>query len=164
MTTQEELKSCEGCGATVYPEHIEAGRAAYWAGQLLCPVCLNEKKSETASGSAPPEAEEPLSLVDEEEVEKAGRKITALGAAGLAAQKLTDDSKLTRPLNKTGTGATRMKIFHTKMNDGASQFLSQTINEWLDGNPDIEVKFVDSTVGVWEGKHPEPHLILSVWY
>lgn len=164
MSTEEELKVCEACGATIYPEHIKAGRAVYWAGKLLCAVCLDEKKAETSSGSQPLEDVEPVALVDEVEVEQSGRKISALGSSGLAEQKLTDESKLTRPIRSTGAGATRVRVFHTKMNDGAVQFMTQTINEWIDSHPEIDVKFVDSTVGVWEGKHAEPNLILSVWY
>ncbi|NLX06185.1 MAG: hypothetical protein GXY33_13685 [Phycisphaerae bacterium] len=163
----EELKSCEVCGATVYPEHIKAGRAAFWAGQLLCAVCLNEKKSESSSTAAPAVAgqEEPLSLVDEDDMDKSSsRIIKAMGAGGVASQGGFDDSKLARAVNKSGTGATRVRIFHTKMNDGAVNFMSQTINEWVDQNPEVEIKIVESTVGVWEGKHPEPHLILTIWY
>ena len=161
----EELKSCEVCGATIYPEHIDGGRAALWAGQLLCPVCLTEKKAEkAASPEAPaPTEDEPLSLVAEEELDET-RSITAFGAKGVAARVVLDETKLKRPLNKSGAGATRMRIFHTKINDGAAVFMTQTINEWIDANPDIEVKFVGSAVGIWEGKHPEPHLILTLWY
>jgi hypothetical protein len=73
--------------------------------------------------------------------------------------------KLNRPLNKTGEGATRVRTFHAKMNDGAMAFLDQQINEWLDGHTDYEVKFTTTTVGVLEGKRGvEHHLIINVWY
>jgi len=161
---EEELKSCEVCGATIYPEHISSGKAAFLAGQLMCPVCLNEKKSAASSEpSADQQAEERVALVDEGELDSS-RVIQAIGAGGMAAVGAFDDSKLTRALNKTEQGATRVRVFHTKMNDGAATFMTETINTWIDGNPDIEVKFVQSTVGVWEGKHAEPHLILTVWY
>jgi len=176
MTQPEEIvKSCEQCGATIYPEHITTGRAMIVNGKLLCPICLGEKKGKTAAGtSAIPSAarekpkptvvseEETLSLVDEKDVESAGRKIEALGSK--EKHKIVDESKLHRELHRTGTGATRVKIFHSKMNDGAVDFMIQMINEWIDANPDVEVKNVQTTVGTWEGKHPEPHLIITLLY
>ncbi len=105
--------------------------------------------------------EEPVSLVDESEVGQGGRTITAFARERT---KIVDESKLHRSLQKTGAGATRIKVFHTKMNDGAVEFMCQSINEWVDANPEVEIKTVQTTVGVWEGKHPEPHLILTVWY
>jgi hypothetical protein len=162
MADEEGIKSCEICGATIYPEHLSSGRAAVLKGQLLCPVCLNEKKSETTSTPLTVDGEPAVALIDETEMEKSGRKvIRAFG--GVGGHKI-DESQLQRALQKTGTGATRIKIFHTKMNDGAVDFLCQTVNEWTDKNPDIDIKLVQSTVGIWEGKHPEPHLILTIWY
>ena len=165
----EEIKTCQECGATIYPEHIESGRAGLWSGKLMCPVCLNDKKSESAVAAGTLGAEdesESISLVDEKEMEGSDgtRVIQAMGAGGLGEQAKHDDSKYGRKLNKTGQGATRVRIFHTKMNDGASAYMSTLINEWLDESPKIEVKFVETTVGVWEGKHAEPNLILTIWY
>lgn len=74
-----------------------------------------------------------------------------------------DTMQFKRPLT-TGTGATRMKTFHTKLADAAMKYLEDQINEWLDASPDILVKFCTTTVGVVEGKRAEPHLIITVWY
>ncbi len=39
------------------------------------------------------------------------------------------------------------------------------INEWVDKNPQIEIKHATSTIGMFEGKQrQEPHLILTVFY
>ena len=163
MVVEEQLKSCEGCGATIYPEHITNGRATIVDGKLLCPLCIGEKKSQT---QAPPavtqDDSETLTLVDEAEFEQSGRKIESFGE-----KPKDEDAKETlfhRPLQKTGTGATRVKVFHTKLNDGAVEFMTQIINDWVDSNPDVEIKNSQTTVGVWEGKHAELHLILTVWY
>ena len=69
-----------------------------------------------------------------------------------------------RTLNKTGQGATRIRIFHSKLSDSGLLYIEEQINEWLDANPDVEIKFTSSTVGVLEGKRAEPNLIMSVWY
>lgn len=174
MTDQQEQldhKVCEGCGASVYPEHIESAKAGYWSGQLMCPICLKEKKAQAASSQtgAPVQVDdEPsIALVDEPADKPAGpSKIRAFGAAGdsVAGMPVFDDSHLARQLQKTGQGATRCRIFHSKLTDAAVAFMSQNINEWLDQNPEVEVKHVASTIGVWEGKHPEPHLILTLMY
>jgi hypothetical protein len=42
--------------------------------------------------------------------------------------------------------------------------MDDKINEWLDGHPEIEIKNVTSTVGLYDGKIKEPALILNVWY
>ena len=69
-----------------------------------------------------------------------------------------------RPLKSGGIGATRVRTFHAKLADTAMSYLEGQINDWLDKNPDVEVKFSNTTVGVVEGKRSEPHLIITVWY
>ncbi len=73
------------------------------------------------------------------------------------------DDKWDRTPNRTGAGATHVRSFHCKLTDEALHFLDQQINEWLDKNPDYEVKLVTSTVGEWTGKLKEPSLIVQVW-
>lgn len=164
----QEVKSCQSCGASVYPEHLERGQAGYSGGQLLCSVCLGESKSQAQSDQGQTEMAEgdddSLSLVDEEELEGSGRKVITAFGGDQAAKGVADESKLIRSLNKTGQGATRFRLFHTKLSDGATAFLTQHINEWLDAHPDVEVKSTESIIGTWEGKHPEPHLIITIWY
>jgi hypothetical protein len=63
-----------------------------------------------------------------------------------------------------GTGACRVRSFHGKYSDQGLEYLDNAINEWLDSHPEIEVKFVTSTVMTFEGKVREPALVLNVWY
>jgi len=69
-----------------------------------------------------------------------------------------------RKTTNDGKGACRMKSFHGKYSDQGLEYLDDCVNEWLDAHPDVEVKFVTSTVGVFEGKTREPALVLNVWY
>ena len=69
-----------------------------------------------------------------------------------------------RKCQATGAGAIRVKTFHGKLSDQGMEFMDDSINVWLDANPDIEVKFVTSTVGMYEGKFKDLALILNVWY
>ncbi|MCL4222683.1 MAG: hypothetical protein KJZ65_15095 [Phycisphaerales bacterium] len=69
----------------------------------------------------------------------------------------------TRQPNKTGAGAIHVKSFHCKLTGDSLSFLDQQINEWLDANPNYEVKLVTTTVGEWTGKLKEPNLIINVW-
>jgi len=69
-----------------------------------------------------------------------------------------------RQLIKTGNGATRVKSFHGKYSDQGLEYLDSAVNDWLDNNADVEVKFVTSTVMTFEGKIREPALVLNVWY
>jgi hypothetical protein len=111
--------------------------------------------------------EEPIALVDDEieappnrATEEFTKKIKALGEAGL--HKKHHEWK--RKAHANGTGAVRVRSFHGKYSDQGLQYLDDAINEWLDANPDVEVKFVTPTVGVFEGKIREPALVLNLWY
>jgi len=42
--------------------------------------------------------------------------------------------------------------------------MTTLMNDWLDTNPDIVIKFSTSTIGNFEGKHTEPNLIVTVYY
>jgi hypothetical protein len=115
-----------------------------------------------------PVEEEPIALIDDDTVvepqrsstEEFTKKIKALGEVGV--HKKQHDWK--RKLHATGTGAIRVRSFHGKYSDQGLQYLDDAINEWLDANPEVEVKFVTSTVGVFEGKIREPALVLNLWY
>jgi hypothetical protein len=64
----------------------------------------------------------------------------------------------------SGQGAIRVKSFHGKYSDSGVEHLDDMINEWIDAHPEVEVKFVTSTVHVFEGKIREPALVMNVWY
>ena len=61
-------------------------------------------------------------------------------------------------------GAVRMKSFHGRLSDNGLDYLDNSVNEWLDQHSEVEVKFVTSTVGMYDGKIKELALILNVWY
>ncbi|MGA2440014.1 MAG: hypothetical protein ABSH08_03580 [Tepidisphaeraceae bacterium] len=110
----------------------------------------------------PPHAEEPLTLVTEEKPgtpEAAKSKIHNISAASSLAQ-----HTYRRPTNTDKTGAVRMRTFHCRLSEQGVEYLDQTINDWLESHPDIEVKFTASTIGMWDGKLKEPTLIINVWY
>ena len=68
-----------------------------------------------------------------------------------------------RPLNADGSGATRFKLFHSKIALSPLQNMEKTINEWIDGDK-IEIKHVGHIIGTMEGKRPEANLLVMVWY
>lgn len=134
--------TCDQCRATIYQVQINKGQAGRWAGKLLCPHCLREQKD-----SDPLLADsDPSSASD--------------GAIGSGLSEIA----MKRPLNRTGRGATRIRTFHAKLSEAAVRHLDYQVNLWLEQNPEIEIKFANSTVGIWEGKHPEPAMILTVFY
>jgi hypothetical protein len=114
------------------------------------------------SPARPPHAEEPLSLVNEEKpgaTDATKSKIHNITAATSIAQ-----HAYKRPINTNKTGAVRMRTFHCRLSEQGVEYLDQTINDWLETHPDIEVKFTASTIGMWDGKLKEPTLIINVWY
>lgn len=97
------------------------------------------------------------------------RKPTAIraiggGPTGMPGVGEVREQQLRRPLLKGSPNATRCRTFHCKLADGPMAYLNEQINEWVDGNDDIEIKFATSTIGVVEGKHVDPHLIVTVFY
>jgi hypothetical protein len=161
MPASETLLSCSGCGATVYPEHLERHMAGYWAGTLYCKLCLTQKKS----GTAPPPIPEELTSFPLEEVVAESANAVAPAAPEPPKPAVPTVAPMTRRAPRPGSdGATRVHIFHARLSDGAVAHLDHQINDWLDQNPDVEVKFANTTVGTWEGKHPEPNLIMALFY
>ena len=96
---------------------------------------------------------------EEQRIEPSKKIHSFSGAAGLEVRE-----KYKRTLNKTGEGATRMRIFHAKLSDSGLMYIQEMINEWLDDNPEIEIKHTNTTVGILEAKRSEPNLLLTVWY
>jgi hypothetical protein len=106
---------------------------------------------------------EPLALVEElEEVEESPATPKKIIAFDGVSQHKKHEWK--RKTSCDGAGACRVKSFHGKYSDQGLEYLDNAINEWLDAHPDVEVKFVTSTVATFEGKIREPALVLNLWY
>jgi hypothetical protein len=60
--------------------------------------------------------------------------------------------------------AVQIRTFHSGLTDAALADLDGRINEWLNSNPQFEIRQTTSTVGVFEGEQGGPHLILTVFY
>lgn len=134
MSSEAVMKTCDQCGATVYPEHLETHQAERIGGKLLCPHCLGERR------------------------ERMGGSVPAARPGASAARTWR------RPLNPSAATATRCKTFHAKLNDASLSNLGDQISEWVDSQDGVEIKFASSAVGVVEGKHPDPHLIVTIFF
>ena len=122
------------------------------------------------------EALDPIELV-EDEVEPSPMP-NVVGAAGPAtaspavtkskikfgAEIVRREHQWKRQPHASGQGVCRVKSFHGKYSDQGLEHMDDMINEWLDAHPEVEVKFVTSTVNVFEGKIREPALVLNLWY
>ncbi len=154
MSDQNEGMSAEGTkpgSAQPIPiSHEEAVREVDEDEAVLEPV--EEGKEE--------EEEEAISLVDVTEAPSGA--VRAFGSA--AAKHEASNKQFNRPLNVTGKGATRCRMFHCKIADSSIEHMEETINEWIDSNEDIEVKHVGHMVGTMTGKKAEPNIIVTVWY
>jgi hypothetical protein len=119
-----------------------------------------------AAGSQPVKpqivADEPISLVDESPSGTQGpSKIRAIAGVGA----LTGASHtFKRQPFANGQGAVRVRSFHGRLSEEGLDFLDTKVNEWIDQHPEVEVKFVTTQIGVFEGKIREPALIINVWY
>lgn len=172
---QEPFQSCADCGATIYPEHIERKVAQVWEGNLLCQHCLAERRPDPEPvalvGPAPGEGDAPIALGDAggATATTAARSPTIRtiggGPGGMTEGLVSvDGQKLRRSLLKGSPSATRCRTFHCKLADASFGHLNEQINAWVDANDDIEIKFATSCIGVVEGKHADPHLLITVFY
>jgi hypothetical protein len=170
--SDDHLKTCESCSASVYPEHIDSGIAGYHGGQLLCSHCLAEQQAlADASGSAAAQDPELAAIaIDDQPATPEELGSTAihgfsggdsLAGAGFAAD---DETKFKRRLDPRSPFGTRCRTFHSKLSDGAVAYMNEQVNDWADSNKDVNIKFATSTIGIFEGKHADPHLILTVFY
>src|SRR5439155_12354070 len=100
-----------------------------------------------------------IGLVEEAVGETEEKKIKAFGVIG--AHKAREWK---RKPTVTGNGAVRVRSFHGKLSDQGMQYIDEAINDWLDNHPEVEVKFVTSTIGQFEGKIREPALVMKLWY
>ncbi len=155
----EVLVTCAACGASVYREHVHRGLAGMWGGQMLCPACLKPKRE----GVAPPAAPETGSSIPlaapEAPAAPPSEESPAAAPETETMEPATEESSGT-----TGTGARHVQTFHAKLSEAALRHMDDQINNWLKHHPRIEVKFANTTVGVFEGKHSEPNLIVTLFY
>ena len=159
----ESVMTCMACGASIYQEHIDRGLAGMWAGEMLCPACLREKKeADQARGSAHEVGS--LPLMDESEPAGDAEGMHAAESLVLSPAGGLELGDQPAPQALAGAGARHVRIFHAKLSEGAVRHLAEQVNTWLESHPDVEVKFAHTTVGVWEGKHAESNLILTVFY
>jgi len=167
--SEESLRQCEACGASIYREHLNTGIAGYWESQLLCAHCLEKKERETTAfrGSEGGEELDTISLADD------GEPVKEHAAAVKQARQMSetqlgmgtfDVSGLDRPTDPDNACATRCRTFHAKLNEGAVAYMNREINEWVDRDQTIRIKFSTATIGIYEGKRQDPHLILSLFY
>jgi hypothetical protein len=167
----EHISMCQNCGATVYREHLDSGIARYEGGRLLCSVCVSEyERSHDAAGTGKVEEFAPIEFEEDDTADlgdsqpMSSTRIHSVSAATLGLAGGWDDNRFKRRLRPELPGASRCRTFHCRLSDGAIDFMQNQINEWLDGNDQIVVKFVSANIGLFEGKHTEPNLILSVFY
>ncbi len=127
------------------------------------PLSLEPKEKPVAIEPEPREEpdEEPLSLVDPEESKIKQQTVRTFGAGTSPLGEKKEEFK--RPLNLTGKGATRCRVFHSRIALSPLEHLQDSINEWLDAD-EIEVKHVGHIIGTMEEKRKEPNMIVMVWY
>ncbi|MFQ5807632.1 MAG: hypothetical protein ACE5I3_14395 [Phycisphaerae bacterium] len=170
---QQGVKTCEKCGAAIRREQLLDHTAARYKGKLLCPQCVQEvrarimaaRKAEESGESPQAPADLPIALVEDDEprvVAGPSSQIHGFSGSEVIARGLGRTYK--RPLLKNTHSATRCRTFHCKMTDASFANLNEQINEWVDEHEDVEIKFALSNVGVVEGKHADPHLVITVFY
>lgn len=173
----EHFDVCTECGATIYPEHVERNLAGLFGGRLLCIHCMRERREQQVETSGEYIADG-IELIDDPPTPAVGsvsggvaydRKPTAIKAfggspGGMASGVSTSERGLNRALDPLAASATRCRTFHCKLADAAISHMNDQINEWADARDDVRIKFATSCIGVVEGKHADPHLIVTVFY
>jgi hypothetical protein len=177
-------RTCQSCGAEITTEQISQRQAGLVQGVLLCPNCVAEKRraaiqqaQKKAAATAPPaspapraaaapvdEADIAISLIDDDEMPTSESRVIRSFAKGSTLGGKHTDDKLKRPLGGPRDAATRIRTWHAKLTDAGLANMDELINEWLDSHPDIFIKTVTSSIGIFESKTKEPHLFVCVFY
>lgn len=172
-----EHRVCQVCEAEITPEQIAAKQAGLLKGVLHCPKCVQAKRQAAAAaapvaaaisaGGAPKSstalAEEPITLLGSDDGAAQSSMVRSFAGSGTAVGEKAE-RQYKRPLAGRDQGATRCRTFHAKLAAGAIVYLDDQINEWIDSHPDVYIKTVSTTVGLFEGKHQEPHLMVTIFY
>jgi hypothetical protein len=167
--THEDVSVCEECGASVYKEHLTSGISRYESGRLLCSHCLSDFESEQDAAARLVDQDlEPIELDADEDDDRGSSSTMSSSRIHSASEATLGHSaaaiQYVRPLDPNGPSASRCRTFHCRLSDGAIDFMNHQINEWLDQNAEISIKFVTTTIGLFEGKHTEQNLIMTVFY
>lgn len=109
------------------------------------------------------ETDETLSLIGDDEASTGSSKIRSFAEASTLAGAHHEEN-LKRPLTGPDEAATRVRTFHGKLTEAGLAHMDEQINEWIDSHPGVFVKHSNSTVGVFEGKNKEPHLLVTLFY
>jgi hypothetical protein len=135
------------------------------AGSGRDPLSIQPERPAPAAKPEPipmDDADEPISLVEESDSDGAESGVSMVRQRGTGLRK-SQELTFKRPLNVTGAGATRCRLFYSRIAVEALENMQMRINEWID-NDDIEVKHICQELAVMEGKTAKPNLIISVWY
>lgn len=176
--SEGEIRVCQVCEAQITPDQIAKREAGLLKGVLHCPKCVQAKRQAAAAApatvgagvatasvarSAGPVADEPITLLGTDDGAAQSSMVRSFAGAGTAVGEKAD-RQFKRPLAGKDQGATRCRTFHAKLAAGAIVYLDDQINEWIDGHPEVFIKTVSTTVGLFEGKHQEPHLMVTIFY
>jgi len=186
-----QIRNCQVCNSTITPQQIAQRQAGLVQGVLLCPACVEKKRQQlmqahaaqvqagaAAHGGpvqqlhAPPAQQAPpaqatdesISLVGTEADEGSHMNLIRSFAAGSTLGGAHQDSAFNRPLANANEPATRCRTFHGKLTAAGLAHMDDQINEWLDGHPEVYIKHATSSVGVFEAKTKEPHLLITMFY
>ena len=128
------------------------------------------KGSGIPTGRAPTEERDTLALVEDAipaaapgQAPAPGQPASKIRAFTVAGAHVTSHQFKRQP-NVTGQGATRVRTFHGRLSDEGMAFMDDKINEWIDMHPEVEIKHVSTTIGVFEGKIRDQALIVNIWY
>lgn len=73
------------------------------------------------------------------------------------------EKQYTRQPDPKSPNAIRCRTFHAKMTEGALHFLDEQVNRFLESHG-YECKHAHLTLGQFQSKNVETHLIVQVWY
>ncbi len=119
---------------------------------------MDDDEAPVASAK-PSDVAEPdaIDLADDDGDETRSREIRTFDT-----HKRHEDRWKRRPV-VTGQGSTHCRTFVSKLRLDAIEHLDEQINNWLDENPEYEVKHSTVSVGILTGKLKEEAMFVTVW-
>jgi hypothetical protein len=105
-----------------------------------------------------------IALIEDAEDDDPGQSAAPVSKIHFGPDTAVRNHKWQRQPTSTGHGAVRVRTFHAKLSDQGLEYLDDAINHWLDAHPEVDIKHITTTTGMFDGKFKDLALIVNVWY
>jgi hypothetical protein len=117
-----------------------------------------------AAAPVKPADEEAIALVEDADEQDLSKPASHPSKITFGADLGVKKHNWKRQPNASAAAPVRVKTFHAKLSDQGLEYLDEAVNMFIDDHPEVNVKFVTTNIGMFDGKFKDLALIVNVWY